>query len=228
MTSTATKAQRIGRALYWRVGPPFGGPSYVRSQFARPRGPLGHLAGLVMSRRSSNRDRNRWMVDLLDLEPRHRVLELGPGPGVALAAALDRVTDGLVVGLDHSTTMLCQAARRNPVARAEGRLRLLEGSAENVPAELGSFDRIYAMNVWQFWTDQEWVIARLVERLVPGGLLALGLQPRTPGATAGDTDAAGLCLVDQLTAAGLVDVRRFDLPLQPTPVTCVLGARPPA
>ena len=56
-------------------------------QFGHPRGPLGRLVGWNMATRSSNVARSRWAVDLLDLQPTDRFLEVGCGPGVALAVA---------------------------------------------------------------------------------------------------------------------------------------------
>ena len=58
--------------------------SVVR-QFGHPHGIGGRLAGCVMVHRSSNRQRNRWVVSLLDVQPTDRVLEIGFGPGLALA-----------------------------------------------------------------------------------------------------------------------------------------------
>ena len=49
----------------------------VVRQFGKPTGTLGVLAGLVMSRRQSNRQRNDWTLDLLDIRPADRVLEPG-------------------------------------------------------------------------------------------------------------------------------------------------------
>jgi SAM-dependent methyltransferase len=200
--------------------------AYLIDQFRQPHGPIGHLAGRIMARRGSNVERNLWMVGLLELAADHRVLEIGPGPGVALAAAAERVTAGELVAVDHSATMLRQARRRNRAGVAAGRVRLIEGSAEALPPDLGAFDRIYCMNVWQFWAEQEAVVAGLARRLTTGGILAIGLQPRAPGATAADTDAASRCLCDQLAAAGLVDCQTHRLDLRPTPATCVLGRRP--
>lgn len=37
-------------------------------QFGNPHGLVGRLAGRIMASRSSNIERNRWAVDLLDLE----------------------------------------------------------------------------------------------------------------------------------------------------------------
>ncbi len=55
------------------------------AQFRQPRGLPGQLAGLVMAMRPSNRARNRWTVELLDLQPGDRLLEIGFGPGLAIA-----------------------------------------------------------------------------------------------------------------------------------------------
>src|SRR5450755_3917553 len=57
----------------------------VYGQFEHPRGLLGSLAGAIMANRSSNRERNRWTVELLNVEPTSRVLEIGCGPGYALS-----------------------------------------------------------------------------------------------------------------------------------------------
>ena len=53
-------------------------------------GLLGQLAGQVMANRSSNIERNRWMLELMRLKPRDRILEIGYGPGLALEGALQQ------------------------------------------------------------------------------------------------------------------------------------------
>lgn len=198
--------------------------SHVASQFQRPRGPLGALAGRIMSNRNSNSQRNIWLVELLKLQPEHRVLEIGPGPGVAIQAAARKVTDGELVAIDHSTTMLRQTGHRNQDLLDAGRLRLIEGTAQDIPSDVTGFDRIYCMNVWQFWEDQETDVVDLANRLNPGGRLAIGYQPRHPGATSADADAARRCLRDQLKDAGLQDITDHRINLEP-PVVAVIGSR---
>jgi protein-L-isoaspartate O-methyltransferase len=89
------------------------GPRVGLAQFHHPTGLGGHLAGWIMSRRPSNVARNRWAVQLLEVQPSERVIELGCGPGVAVAALATRAVRGLVVGVDHSQVMIRQARRRN-------------------------------------------------------------------------------------------------------------------
>ena len=70
--------------------------SILVGQFHHPSGLLGRLAGWIMATRESNLSRNRWTVDLLDIEESDDVLELGPGPGVTLQLLLSRVPQGRV------------------------------------------------------------------------------------------------------------------------------------
>src|SRR5215831_14435455 len=89
----------------------------IVGQFGHPRGTAGKVAGWVMAHRSSNRRRNSWVVSLLDVRPTDRVLEIGFGPGLAIAWLSCRIGDsGQVYGIDHSDVMLRQAARRNAAA----------------------------------------------------------------------------------------------------------------
>jgi SAM-dependent methyltransferase len=97
----------------------------IVGQFGHPRGTAGSIAGWVMAHRPSNRQRNRWVVSLLDVQPTDRVLEIGFGPGLAIAGLSRRVGDsGHVYGIDHSEVMLRQATRRNAAAIAAGRVSL--------------------------------------------------------------------------------------------------------
>ena len=64
------------------------------SQFKRPRGPLGRLAGWIMANRPSSRLRNTRTVDLLDLRLDDRILEEGYGPGLALRLAANSYPTG--------------------------------------------------------------------------------------------------------------------------------------
>jgi len=93
-------------------------------QFRQPEGVLGSLAGVIMSSRPSNVSRNQWTVDLLDLQPQDRVLEIGFGPGIGIQRAALLVSEGLVIGIDHSEVMLRQASKRNAAAIAQGRVEL--------------------------------------------------------------------------------------------------------
>jgi SAM-dependent methyltransferase len=112
----------------------------LMGQFARPRGLAGRLAGWEMAVRPSNRKRNLWAVDLLEVQPADRVLEIGFGPGVAIRALAGRASAGRVYGIDHSQVMVRQATARNRGAVEQGRVILRLGSA----ADLSTFGVVFA------------------------------------------------------------------------------------
>jgi ubiquinone/menaquinone biosynthesis C-methylase UbiE len=191
-------------------------------QFHRPTGAAGHVAGWVMGWRSSNVARNRWAVDLLNVQPTDRVIELGCGPGVAIAALATRATHGLVVGVDASRVMIAQAGRRNKAAVAAGRVRLINAPVERLSVRDGLFDAALAVNTVGIWPEPAARLSELGQLLRPGGRIALVSQPRCPGATAATTAAAAAELAALLTEAGFEQLRVETLDLDP-PAACVLG-----
>src|SRR5687767_11867705 len=115
----------------------------IRS-FSDPRGVGGRIAGWIMGHRSSNVRRSRWAVELLDVQPTDRFLEVGCGPGVALAAASARTSD--VVGVDRSPVMVRTARRRSGAT-------VVEASANALPQFDEPFDKALAVNTLAFWPD---------------------------------------------------------------------------
>jgi cyclopropane fatty-acyl-phospholipid synthase-like methyltransferase len=193
-------------------------------QFGNPHGAAGHVAGWIMGRRSSNVARSRWAIDLLELRPTDRFLEIGCGPGVALQAAAARAA--AVVGVDRSPVMIGQARRRNRAAVQQGRVTLHVASIESLP-ELGApFDKALAVNTVGFWTDAVAGLGTVRERLRAGGTVAVVSQPRCPGATSVDSQRAAAELETLLGEAGHVDVRTHTLDTLDPPAVCVLARAP--
>ncbi|HEX2033752.1 MAG TPA: methyltransferase domain-containing protein, partial [Chloroflexota bacterium] len=164
---------------------------------------------------------------LLDVQPAERVLEIGFGPGLAIAELSRRVGPaGHVYGVDRSDVMLRQATKRNAAAIRAGRVTLALGTAEQLPPALdGPFDAVLAVNSLAFWTAPAERLNHLRRRLAPGGRIAIASQPRCPGATRTTSlDAAGE-IADLLRAAGFSQPRTEILDLDP-PVVCVLAVNP--
>lgn len=197
----------------------------VISQFRQPTGALGRLAGWEMATRSSNRKRNEWAVELLDVRPTDRVLEVGFGPGIAIRAIARRATSGRVVGIDHSQVMVREATRRNREGMREGRVDLRLGTIEALPAFEESFDKALSVNSIMFWDDPVLGLTELRGLLREGGVIAIVRQPRGPGARTTSTDEVIAEVRGFLKAAGFVDVRTEVLHLKPA-VVCGLGVNP--
>jgi SAM-dependent methyltransferase len=199
----------------------------VIGQAHHPRGAAGRVTAWEMAHRPSNRQRSGWVVSLLGVQPASRVLEIGFGPGLAVAE-LVRAGAGQVYGIDHSGVMLRQAARRNTAAIRAGRVTLVNASVDQLPAALdGPFDAIFAVNSLAFWPAPAERLAELRRRLAPGGRVAIASQPRCPGATADTSRRAGREIEDLLKDAGFTQMRTETLRLRP-PVVCVLATARPA
>jgi SAM-dependent methyltransferase len=197
----------------------------VVGQAHHPRGAAGRVTAWEMAHRPSNRQRSVWAVSLLGVQPAGQVLEIGFGPGLAIAA-LVRAGAGHVYGIDHSGVMLRQASRRNAAAIRAGRVTLIRASADQIPPALdGPFDAILAVNTLGFWPAPAQRLAELRRRLAPGGRVAIASQPRCPGATADTSRRAAREIEDLLQNAGYTETRTETLNLDP-PVACVLAASP--
>jgi SAM-dependent methyltransferase len=90
-------------------------------------------------------DRQGWAVGQLDVQPWHRVLELGCGHGVAVSLICEQLHGGVVVGVDRSPKMIAAASKRNAAHISAGRARFV--TAEIHEADLGDepFDKVLAV-----------------------------------------------------------------------------------
>jgi cyclopropane fatty-acyl-phospholipid synthase-like methyltransferase len=195
----------------------------VVSQFARPTGFWGNITGFIMAHRPSNLERNEWAISLLNLQPSDRVLEIGFGPGVAIQKMSEIAIYGVIWGIDYSEVMFRQASKRNQRAISAGRVRLVLTSVSQLPSFDDPFDKILAVNNFQFWDNKTDVLRRLKEQLRTGGIIALVHQPRIPGTTEDDATAAGEQFARDLEMAGFKDIKVERKMMKPVSTVYVQG-----
>jgi SAM-dependent methyltransferase len=164
-------------------------------------------------------------VSLLDIKPSDRVLEIGFGPGLAIAEASRLASDGVVCGADHSEAMVRQASKRNADAIRAGRVDLRLGSAEDLPDFGEPFDKAYAVNTMGFWREPVACLRALRSAMRAGGTIAIASQPRGPRATATFADEAPREIEAKLREAGFSGCKVERLDLDPV-VICVLATIP--
>ncbi len=132
-------------------------------------GTSGRLAGAVMAR--LNRDMEDAAVDELDPAPTDRVLAVGFGPGVGIAALTPRLPTGFVGGIDPSSAMVEQARRRNRAAVNEGRVELAATGADTIPWPDAMFDGAVAVNSIKLWQPFDASLHEIARVLAPGASL---------------------------------------------------------
>lgn len=147
-----------------------------QSQFGEPRGVRGRVAAHVVARLTG--EANRWMVDCLEVGHRDRVLDVGCGPGLAVAYAVDAGA-APVVGVDASEAMVRHARRRNRAAVRHGRADIRRADAARLPFPDAHFTKAGTLNSLQFWAAPHRGLAELYRVLEPGGRVAVVLMARS-------------------------------------------------
>ena len=114
------------------------------------------------------------LIEALDVHSTERVLDVATGSGNAALAAARRGCP--VVGLDYVPALLERARRR---AEAEGlEAEFVEGDAEALPFDDGSFDVVSSVFGAMFAPNQEQTANELARVCRPGG--RIGIVTHTP------------------------------------------------
>ena len=107
-------------------------------------------------------------LDVMDLQPGDRVLDLGCGTGWASRRMARVVTEGEVVGLDVADEML---RRAEGVSTGLHNVRYVWGSAEKIPAPDNHFTKVLSVESFYYYADQGKALDELRRVLAPGGKL---------------------------------------------------------
>lgn len=141
---------------------------------ARPKGALGRAFGWTMLR--LNGPMNARAVAALELQHGESVLEIGCGPGDAIARLVREGRARRLVAIDHAPDMVAAARALNRVALRDGLADIREASVSSLPFRDGSFDAVIAVNSIQFWPHLRLDLREALRVLKPGGRLILAMR----------------------------------------------------
>lgn len=188
------------------------------SQFAHPQGWVGRLVGTILAWK--NRERNAWAISLLDIQPSDHVLEIGFGPGQAIQEVAKLTPAGFVAGIDLSDVMVSQASKRNAAAIRSGHLLLRQGAESPLPFEDDKFNKAFAVNSMQFWSNPIRGLEEIRRVLKPRGRVVITIQPMW-AKTEQEVRSVAEKLEFQLKQVGLKQVRLETRRMKP--ITAVSG-----
>jgi ubiquinone/menaquinone biosynthesis C-methylase UbiE len=135
----------------------------------------GLLAGLSMM--PGRKEHARLAVELAELRPDDRVVDVGCGPGsIARHAARLGAT---VTGVDPATVMLGLARWSTPRST---QVEYLQGTAERLPVPDGHATVAWSIASVHHWTDVEAGLDEIGRVLVPGGRFVAIERRTTVGA----------------------------------------------
>ena len=193
-------------------------------QFKLPRGAFGALAGHMMARK--NRERIRWAVSEMNIRSGDRVLEIGYGPGTAIAEIFKQTPNCRVSGTDPSDVMYAQAERKNRRHVEAKNLRLRALAAADYDGQDGPFDLIFGINVFPFCPDPAGLVRKSVSWLKSGGRLVIVHQVPMKSVEPAFIDAKESEFSTWQSQSGLHISRQHRLPAKPNPVLFIEGFKP--
>jgi SAM-dependent methyltransferase len=151
-------------------------PDFIAKQSAFARGFLGRLIARIMARETYAD--NARAVELLGISAGDRVIDIGCGPGAMLELIARQNPDAKIVGIDPSPAMIQVATGRNAQAIGSGQTRILQAKVEDVPGQVGQFDKALCAHVIYFWNDLETRLDAIGSLLESRGKLSILYNPK--------------------------------------------------
>ncbi|MFZ5966414.1 MAG: class I SAM-dependent methyltransferase [Bacillota bacterium] len=148
---------------------------YFSKQAENPSGIFGRL---VMARifDNGNTSLNNFMKKELLLQGKEHILEIGFGTGKLINELAESMNEGVIEGVDISSTMVSIAKRKNKKNIRNGKVILKEGNFDEVPYNENSFDIVYTVNTIYFWTEPEKTLSKIFKILKPKGMLLIAFE----------------------------------------------------
>jgi protein-L-isoaspartate O-methyltransferase len=130
-----------------------------------------------VARESAIPERVVWGVKQLAVAPADDILEVGCGPGYAVALVCPALVRGTMTAIDRSELQVEKARALNRRFVEHGRARIEVMTLSDAPAALAQrFSKVFAINVNAFWTEPA-SITHLDALLRPGGRVYLVYEP---------------------------------------------------
>lgn len=149
---------------------------WLGKQLRSPRGILSKWIASYME--TGNHDINEWSIQLLDVQPYDRILEIGTGGGGALSRIAEKLETGKACGIDSSKSMVKRSLRRTRYLKEEGKAEIKHGYAENIPFADRVFHKVFSVHSLYDWTDADQALKEIyrVPQIDGTPLLAVHLK----------------------------------------------------
>jgi len=144
---------------------------FIAKQLGYPSGVFSGLVAIMMNRITARINDNT--LQLLDIKPTDRVLDIGFGGGAAVGKMTRLAPGGLVAGIEVSKAMLKRGKRKFIKLISQGKVDLKEGSVSQIPFENDWFDKVSTVNTIYFWPDPAAGMAEILRVMKPQGRFVL-------------------------------------------------------
>lgn len=131
----------------------------------------GHSESVLRSHRWRTAENSAaYLLD--QLRAGHRLLDVGCGPGTITLDLAQRVSPGLVLGIDNAETIIEEAERSREEAQMNN-VRFAVDDVYQISETNDSFDVVHAHQVLQHLTNPVRALKEMRRVLKPGGILAV-------------------------------------------------------
>jgi ubiquinone/menaquinone biosynthesis C-methylase UbiE len=148
---------------------------FLAAQLRQPSGLFGKIVmGDFLNQH--NEQMNNFAIEMLDLQPTDRVLDIGFGGGVTIEKMLNTIDTGKIYGVDFSEVMVEQGKHQFKDAIAAGKVSIEFADVQQLPFDDNTFDKICTVNTIYFWSDPLAGLQEIKRVLKSGGRLVVGIR----------------------------------------------------
>ncbi len=137
--------------------------------FGNPKGIIGRMMLVTMER--EHLPMAKWALEKLEIPQEGYILDIGCGGGYNIKRMLQMSDNGRFIGLDISEESVRKAKKINS-GEIGKRVKILQGSAENLPCKPDSLSLVTAFETVFFWNDVDTAFASIYNCLKKGGSFA--------------------------------------------------------
>ncbi len=149
--------------------------TFFSKQARKPTGLFGRLVMSIVFNKG-NANLNRFVNELMSVQENDHILEIGFGTGKLIYDMAKQIDNGLIEGIDFSSTMVSMAQNRNKNHIAVGKVKILKGNFDEIPYKKDSFNKACSVNTLYFWPEPENTAQKIADILKPGGKFVLAFE----------------------------------------------------
>ncbi len=160
----------------------------LMDQFRCPTGRQGKIVAALMNR--GHKPLTTWGLTHIAIQPDYTILDVGCGGGKTVNRLAEMTPQGKVFGVDYSPDMVAYAKKLNCKLVEQGRVKIVEGSADKTELPDGFFDLVTACETYYFWPNLPAAFEEILRVLKPNGTFLI---------------------ISEMVKDGVSDVKRADL-----------------
>jgi ubiquinone/menaquinone biosynthesis C-methylase UbiE len=148
---------------------------FLAAQLRQPSGLFGKiLMGDFLNQH--NEKMNNFAVEMLELQPTDRVLDIGFGGGVTIERMLNTIDTGKIYGVDFSQEMVEKAKHKFRLAIEADKVSIEFADVRLLPFESNTFDKVCTVNTIYFWDEPLAGLQEIKRVMKHGGKLVVGIR----------------------------------------------------